>query len=84
MKNALDVDEKYMIKVHKVVVMVIDHDGLGAASVKEQLENARYPNRCISPIAMDVETREVEWSDNHVLNNLRRREWEFHQMFGAT
>lgn len=57
------------MKVHKVTLLVIDTDDIGAAGVKEVLENTRYPNHCIGPRIMQIQTREVEWSDDHPLNN---------------
>lgn len=56
------------VKVHKVELLVVDMDGLGAEEVGEVLENARYPNHCIGPTVQAIETREVEWSDDHPLN----------------
>ena len=55
-------------KIHKVVLMIVDHDDIGAADVVEVLENTRYPNHCIGPHVMHTETREVEWTDDHPLN----------------
>ena len=56
------------VKVIKLEVMVIDLDGIGVEEVKEALENARYPNRCISPNVMGVKYCHVDWSDDHPLN----------------
>ncbi len=70
-----------MTKVYKIVLMVVDHDELGEAGVREVLENQRYPNRCIMPRVMDTETREVEWSDEHPLNNTRTSKDVFGEMF---
>jgi len=69
-----------MVKVHKVTVMVIDHDGIGAGNVKIVLENARYPNRCISPDVMSIKT-DVEWSDDHPLNNRKTQEKAYWDLF---
>lgn len=55
-------------KVHRIVICVVDHDGLGADEVKVVLENANYPNDCIRPRIASIETREVDWSDDHPLN----------------
>jgi hypothetical protein len=55
-------------KVHKVTLLIVDSDGLGAEGVTEVLENARYPNDCIGPQVVEIDTREVEWSDEHPLN----------------
>lgn len=55
-------------KVHKVTLIVVDHDDLGGAQVGSVLELASYPNNCVSPSVVRVETKEVEWSDDHPLN----------------
>jgi hypothetical protein len=57
------------MKVHKITVLVVDSDGLGADNVKIELENANYPNDCIYPKVVEIDTREVEWSDDHPLNH---------------
>lgn len=68
-------------KVHRVVLMVVDHDDLGAAAVCAEIESVRYPNRCVSPRVASVETREVEWNDDHPLN-FRVTQWrEFARLF---
>ena len=38
-----------MVKVHRVEVLIVDFDDLGAEEIGVVLENTRYPNRCISP-----------------------------------
>lgn len=63
-----DDDETRPVRVHKIEVLVIDFDDVGADGVREVIETARYPNRCINPRVQRVETREVEWSDDHPLN----------------
>jgi len=62
---------------------VIDFDDLGAEEVCEVLANARYPNRCISPDVKSVETREVDWSDEHPLNHSATAESAYRELFGA-
>jgi len=57
-----------MTKVYKATVLVIDHDDIGPASVVGAFENTSYPNRCISPSVLAIEQAEVEWSDDHPLN----------------
>lgn len=69
------------VQVHKVVVMVVDHDGLGADQVGDVLEHNRYPNHCMGPVVMHTETREVEWSDEHPLNG-NGQAAEFARLFG--
>ena len=69
-------------KVHRVVLLIVDHDDIGADRVDFVLENTHYPNRCIAPEVMLVETRTVEWSDAHPLNNPRKRIEAFEKLFG--
>ena len=68
-------------QVHKVTLLIVDHDDCGADGVKDVLENTRYPNRCIDPTVMDVQTQEVEWSDDHPLNMLDQQTAEYRRMF---
>lgn len=66
------------MEVHKVVVLIIDHDEIGSEEVKAVIENVRYPNRCISPEVSKIETAEIgEWRDDHPLNSydLAPTEW---------
>ena len=70
-------------KVHRLVVCIIDHDNLGPEQVAEVLENARYPNRCINPDVVSIETAEVEWSDDHPLNMRGTSKAAFAELFAA-
>lgn len=71
------------MKIHKVTILIVDHDNLGAADVKTELENANFPNDCIHPTVVGIDTREVEWSDAHPLNNSRTLHAEFRCLFGG-
>ena len=58
------------MKVHKIILTVIDFDDIGEQVVKDALVNTRYPNDCISPDVISIETRDCgDWSDEHPLNN---------------
>lgn len=71
------------MQAHRLVVTVIDFDRLGAGGVKNALENARYPNRCIRPEVQRVETREIgEWDDDHPLNRRDTADAEWKRLFG--
>lgn len=72
-----------MKKIHKVTLLIVDDDDLGAASVKDEIENTNYPNDCIRPTVMEIDTREVVWSDDHPLNNSRTMLAEFRRLFGT-
>jgi hypothetical protein len=70
------------MQVHKLTVIVIDHDELGPDGVKEALENGRFANRCISPDVMSVESVDIgEWSDDNPLNRRDTHEAEVKRLF---
>ena len=56
------------MKIHKVTLLVVDSDDIGAEDIKEVIENQKYPNYCISPSVVTIETEEVDWHDDHPLN----------------
>ena len=69
-----------MVDVHKVTLLIVDHDGVGANEVSDLIEMQKFPNWCISPNVMDIQTRQIEWSDDHPLN-CTGSEDEFKRMF---
>jgi hypothetical protein len=72
------------MQVHKIVLTVIDFDGLGQQGVVEALENARYPTRCISPSVAAIHTADCgAWHDDHPLNKRDTAEAEMARLFGA-
>lgn len=71
------------MKVFKVEVMILDFDDVGAEGIKEVIENARYPNHCISPHVKAMSSREVDWSDDHPLNNRATCEVAYQELFRA-
>lgn len=70
-----------MTQVHKIVLMVVDHDRIGAERVKQVLEDTHYPNHCIAPTVMDIQSKEVSWSDNHALNQTSLMHQAFARLF---
>ena len=73
------------MKVYKVEIMVIDQDEIGEDGVKSVLEYRKYPNRCIAPEVMGIESRDIgEWSDDHPLNLLDKRKDEYNHLFGIS
>ncbi len=56
-------------KVYKIEILVIDHDQLGQAEVVRVIENTKYPNYCINPSVENIRSVDVDWSDDHPLNN---------------
>lgn len=75
------------MKAFKVTLLIIDHDEVaeseGEKAIGEYIENARYPNRCLSPHVMQIESRDMgEWTDEHPLNNTKLAGAEFKRLFG--
>ena len=69
------------MNVYKVELYVVDFDGLGEDEVVSVLQNTKYPNRCIDPYVKHIDSRKVEWSDEHPLNNIHRRDSELEDLF---
>jgi len=72
------------VKVHKLTVIVIDFDKLGADGVVSELTNARFANDCINPRVLAVETRDCgRWHDNHPLNLTDSYQQAIADLFGG-
>jgi hypothetical protein len=71
------------VEVHRIVLTVIDHDGLGGMSVRDVLEGTSYANHCMSPTVESVETRVVSWHDAHPLNNPATQEQALADLFAG-
>lgn len=72
------------MKAYKVTLLVIDFDELGQDGIEEEIENVRYPNDCLYPTVMAIESRDIgEWSDDHPLNHHATQESEFERLFGV-
>lgn len=70
------------MKVHKLEIMVVDFDEVGADEVASMIVNARYPNHAIAPLCMDLKTVDVgEWHDENLLNNKRTATDEYKRIF---
>ena len=63
--------------VYKMTLLVIDHDRMGEEETREVIEHHRY----LFASVMDVQTAEVEWSDDHPLNTGQRAQ-AFADLFG--
>jgi hypothetical protein len=73
------------MKVYKVSVLVIDHNEIGEKGIKSVLEHTMYPNHCIHPNVMGIESRDIgEWSDDHPLNLSQIKKDEFNHLFGCS
>ena len=70
------------MKVYELTVKIIDLDEVGAQEIKYILENAHYPNHCISPKVLSVREADAgEWSDDHPLNRADTAEAEWTKLF---
>lgn len=57
------------MKAYLVTTLVIDFDGLGSDGIVTEMENVRYPNRCIAPSVQEIVGFDIgEWNDDHPLN----------------
>jgi hypothetical protein len=55
---------------------------MGVEEIKDVIENTKYPNYCISPSAISIETRDCgDWDDDHPLNNRQTLNVEFDRLF---
>lgn len=70
------------MKVYKVEIMVIDHDGIGPEEIKDVFESQRYPNHCMNPHVMEVTAAEIgRWKDSHPLNYKSTQRQEYLRLF---
>lgn len=71
------------MQAHKIEILIIDLDEIGADEIKSVLENTRYPNRCISPEVKSIKTVDIgEWDDDHPLNSFDTADAEYKRLFG--
>ncbi|TXH48107.1 MAG: hypothetical protein E6Q97_25575 [Desulfurellales bacterium] len=71
------------MKVTKLEIIVIDFNEIGEKDIADLIENARYPNRSISPSVISVESKGIgEWSDDHPLNNADTADEFARNLFG--
>lgn len=76
-----NMDETRKVKVYKIEVMIIDFDNVGEEEIADVIENTRYPNHCISPQVKSVESRTLEWNDDHPLNKLETSDSTYKGLF---
>lgn len=70
------------MKAHVVTLTIIDMDDIGAEEIKVVIENVHYPNRCISPDVVNIETADIgEWDDDHPLNSKETAGAEWLRLF---
>lgn len=66
------------MKAYKVTVLVVDHEGIGAKSVGEEVRRSRY----INPLVLDIEEADIgAWSDEHPLNHIDTFKAETEKLF---
>jgi len=71
------------MKAYKLEILVIDFDEVGVG-IPEMIENAKYPNHCISPHVMSVQEADIgEWDDEHPLNKRATMKEYFKEIFKA-
>jgi len=72
------------MQVFKLEIYVVDMDEVGADGIKDVIENARYPNRCIAPEVKSIEVRDIgEWTDDHPLNITSTADAELARLFAT-
>lgn len=70
------------MKVHRIVLCIVDHDEVGGEEAGQIIQNQKYPNYCIYPMVQSVETVDIgEWSDDHPLNKSATSRAEFDRLF---
>jgi len=71
------------MKAYKLEILVVDFDEVGA-SIPEMIENANYPNHCISPHVMSVKEADIgKWDDEHPLNKRDTMKEYYKEIFKA-
>ena len=66
-----------LTKVYKIELMVIDTEGTSEADIRVMLENTKY----VYPSVMSIDSREIDYTDEHLLNNCYASKAEFHRLF---
>ena len=70
------------MKVYKLEVLIMDFDELGEEGIKQELESARFPNDCLSPVVMSIKTKDIgPWEDEHPLNGRDTQRAEYERLF---
>lgn len=70
-------------QVHRIVLSVVDLDEVGVEDIKDVIENQKYPNYCIHPEVVSIESANIgEWDDHHPLNRRDTAAGYFAAAFG--
>jgi len=68
--------------VYKIEILVINHDEMSEKDIVRSIENAKYPNRCISPRVKRMTVRVIEWdAGNHPLNINSKHDEAYRELF---
>jgi len=70
-------NDKVKVIAYKLEVLVLDFDDVGAEAVKNMVENTRY----LSTEVKGMETRVVEWTDDHPLNKQDTADEAYRKLF---
>lgn len=70
-----------MTKVFKVELLIIDHNDIGEDEIKSAIEDTNYPADCIWPNVMAITSRDINYSDEHPLNNRNTMLEEYNCLF---
>jgi hypothetical protein len=65
--------------VYKMTIMVIDFENMGEDGIKQVIEGCKYA----CPDVLQSESRDVEWIDEHPLNNSTKSREAFYALFAA-
>ena len=70
------------MKAYKIELLIIDFENMGGNEIVDVIENANYPNDCISPCVKDIKCVDIgEWSDDHPLNSSKTSDKEYKRLF---
>lgn len=70
------------MNAHKVEILIIDLENIGSKNIKYLLEQANFPNDCLSCLVKSIETAAIgEWHDDHPLNKKATSEAEYARIF---
>lgn len=68
------------MKACRATLLIIDHDEIGD-DIPRVMQAVRYPNHCIGPRVMDIESADIgEWTDDHPLNQCDKEKSAFENL----
>jgi hypothetical protein len=72
------------MKIYKAEILIANFDSLAPDEIKRVIESTRYPNDCIYPNVLSIDSRDVEWSDDLPINNRQTMQEAVGLLFGET